>query len=66
LGTFAAGICIVGAQPALNALASTLYPTEIRAAGVGWSLGVSIPALFSFGLVIGLAIVTRRKLNSLS
>jgi AAHS family 4-hydroxybenzoate transporter-like MFS transporter len=42
LGTFAAGICIVGAQPALNALASTLYPTEIRAAGVGWSLGVSI------------------------
>jgi AAHS family 4-hydroxybenzoate transporter-like MFS transporter len=88
---FAAGICIVGAQPALNALASTLYPTEIRATGVGWSLGVgragaivgpvvaaqllaldwssrtlflaaSIPALFSFGLVIGLAIVTRRKL----
>jgi AAHS family 4-hydroxybenzoate transporter-like MFS transporter len=37
---FAAGICIVGAQPALNALASTLYPTEIRATGVGWSLGV--------------------------
>jgi AAHS family 4-hydroxybenzoate transporter-like MFS transporter len=37
---FAAGISIVGAQPALNALASTLYPTEIRATGVGWSLGV--------------------------
>jgi MFS transporter, AAHS family, 4-hydroxybenzoate transporter len=37
---FVAGICIVGAQPALNALASTLYPTEIRATGVGWSLGV--------------------------
>ncbi len=37
---FAAGICIVGAQPAINALASTLYPTEIRATGVGWSLGV--------------------------
>jgi MFS transporter, AAHS family, 4-hydroxybenzoate transporter len=37
---FAAGICIVGAQPALNALASTLYPTEIRATGIGWSLGV--------------------------
>jgi MFS transporter, AAHS family, 4-hydroxybenzoate transporter len=40
LVVFAAGICIVGAQPALNALASTLYPTEIRATGVGWSLGV--------------------------
>ena len=37
---FVAGICVVGAQPALNALASTLYPTEIRATGVGWSLGV--------------------------
>jgi AAHS family 4-hydroxybenzoate transporter-like MFS transporter len=37
---FTAGICIVGAQPALNALASTLYPTEIRATGAagvwGW------------------------------
>jgi AAHS family 4-hydroxybenzoate transporter-like MFS transporter len=37
---FTAGICVVGAQPALNALASTLYPTEIRATGVGWSLGI--------------------------
>jgi AAHS family 4-hydroxybenzoate transporter-like MFS transporter len=37
---FAAGICVVGTQPALNALASTLYPTEMRATGVGWSLGV--------------------------
>jgi AAHS family 4-hydroxybenzoate transporter-like MFS transporter len=37
---FAAGICIVGSQPALNVLASALYPTEIRATGVGWSLGV--------------------------
>jgi AAHS family 4-hydroxybenzoate transporter-like MFS transporter len=90
---FAAGVCIVGAQPALNALASTLYPTEIRATGVGWSLGVgragaivgpvvaaqlvalnwssqtlflaaSVPALFSCIVVIGLAIATRRKLQT--
>ncbi len=90
---FAAGICIVGAQPALNALASTLYPTEIRATGVGWSLGVgragaivgpvvaaqlvalnwssqtlflaaSVPAAFSCIVVIGLAIVMRRKLHA--
>jgi MFS transporter, AAHS family, 4-hydroxybenzoate transporter len=40
LAIFVAGVCIVGAQPALNALASTLYPTEIRATGVGWALGV--------------------------
>jgi MFS transporter, AAHS family, 4-hydroxybenzoate transporter len=88
---FAAGICIVGAQPALNALASTLYPTEIRATGVGWSLGVgrvgaivgpvvaaqlvglnwssqtlflaaSVPAACSCVVVLGLAVVMRRKL----
>jgi MFS transporter, AAHS family, 4-hydroxybenzoate transporter len=90
---FVAGICIVGAQPALNALASTLYPTEIRATGVGWSLGVgragaivgpvvaaqlvaldwssqslflaaSVPASFSCIVVVGLAIVMRRKLHA--
>jgi len=91
---FVAGICIVGAQPALNALASTLYPTEIRATGIGWSLGVgrvgaivgpvvaaqlvalnwssqslflaaAVPASFSCIVVIGLAIVMRRKLLTL-
>jgi len=91
---FAAGICIVGAQPALNALASTLYPTEIRATGVGWSLGegragaivgpvvaaqlvalnwssqtlflvAAVPASFSCIVVIGLAIVTRRRLHAI-
>lgn len=40
LVVFAAGVCVVGAQPAINALAATLYPTEIRATGVGWTLGV--------------------------
>jgi AAHS family 4-hydroxybenzoate transporter-like MFS transporter len=34
------GICIVGGQPAVNALTATLYPTSLRATGVGWSLGV--------------------------
>ncbi len=34
------GFCIVGGQPAVNALAATLYPTSLRATGVGWSLGV--------------------------
>jgi MFS transporter, AAHS family, 4-hydroxybenzoate transporter len=88
---FIAGICIVGAQPALNALAATLYPTEIRATGVGWSLGVgrvgaivgpvvaaqlvalnwssqtlflaaSVPAACSCVVVVGLAVVMRRRL----
>ncbi|WP_167471180.1 MFS transporter [Cupriavidus lacunae] len=34
------GVCIVGGQPAINALTATLYPTSLRATGVGWSLGV--------------------------
>ena len=35
-----AGFCIVGGQPALNALAGTYYPTSLRSTGIGWSLGV--------------------------
>jgi len=87
---FVAGVGIVGAQPALNALASTLYPTEIRATGVGWNLGVgrvgaivgpvvaaqlvglnwstqslflaaAVPASVSFVIILGLALVMRRK-----
>lgn len=34
------GFCIVGAQPAVNALAATIYPTRVRATGIGWSLGI--------------------------
>ena len=37
---FIGGICIVGGQPAINALAATIYPTTIRSTGVGWSLGI--------------------------
>jgi MFS transporter, AAHS family, 4-hydroxybenzoate transporter len=36
----ASGFCIVGAQPAINALAATIYPTGVRATGIGWSLGI--------------------------
>jgi AAHS family 4-hydroxybenzoate transporter-like MFS transporter len=35
-----AGVCIVGGQPAVNALAASYYPTALRSTGVGWSLGV--------------------------
>ncbi|KWF32736.1 4-hydroxybenzoate transporter [Burkholderia diffusa] len=34
------GFCIVGVQPAINALAATIYPTSVRATGIGWSLGI--------------------------
>jgi MFS transporter, AAHS family, 4-hydroxybenzoate transporter len=35
-----AGIAVVGGQPGINALATSLYPTQLRATGVGWCLGV--------------------------
>jgi len=37
---FLAGVCVVGGQPAINALAASLYPTRLRATGVGWCLGI--------------------------
>jgi AAHS family 4-hydroxybenzoate transporter-like MFS transporter len=37
---FVAGFCIVGAQGAVNALAASFYPTQLRATGVGSGLGV--------------------------
>jgi AAHS family 4-hydroxybenzoate transporter-like MFS transporter len=37
---FIAGFCIVGGQPAINAFAGVGYPTDLRATGIGWSLGI--------------------------
>ncbi|HKV74647.1 MAG TPA: MFS transporter [Gemmatimonadales bacterium] len=34
------GIGIIGSQPALNALAASYYPTDLRSTGVGWALGI--------------------------
>jgi AAHS family 4-hydroxybenzoate transporter-like MFS transporter len=34
------GTCIIGGQPAVNALAASYYPTALRSTGVGWSLGI--------------------------
>ncbi|KAA1003749.1 aromatic acid/H+ symport family MFS transporter [Paraburkholderia panacisoli] len=34
------GLSIIGAQPAVNALAATYYPTSLRSTGIGWSLGI--------------------------
>ena len=39
VGIFLAGLFIIGGQGGINALAAMLYPTEMRATGVGWALG---------------------------
>ncbi len=40
LVVFIAGLGIVGSQSGLNALAATLYPTDLRSTGIGSGLGV--------------------------
>jgi AAHS family 4-hydroxybenzoate transporter-like MFS transporter len=35
-----AGVCVVGGQIGIIAVTATIYPTEIRSAGVGWALGI--------------------------
>lgn len=35
-----AGLCIIGGQVGINALAGTLYPTYMRSTGTGWAFGV--------------------------
>jgi MFS transporter, AAHS family, 4-hydroxybenzoate transporter len=40
IGAALSGFGVVGAQIGCNALAASVYPTAIRATGVGWALGV--------------------------
>jgi AAHS family 4-hydroxybenzoate transporter-like MFS transporter len=35
--TFCSGFCVVGGQTSLNVVASRIYPTSMRAHGVGWA-----------------------------
>jgi len=37
---FLSGFCLVGITLGMNAVAGVIYPTEIRATGVGWAFGV--------------------------
>jgi AAHS family 4-hydroxybenzoate transporter-like MFS transporter len=40
LTVFMSGLGVIGAQNGANAMAAEVYPTESRATGVGWALGV--------------------------
>jgi AAHS family 4-hydroxybenzoate transporter-like MFS transporter len=44
----AAGLCIIGGQAGINALAGTLYPTYMRSTGTGWAFGMG-----RFGSILG-------------
>jgi AAHS family 4-hydroxybenzoate transporter-like MFS transporter len=43
-----AGLCIIGGQAGINALAGTLYPTYMRSTGTGWAFGMG-----RFGSILG-------------
>jgi AAHS family 4-hydroxybenzoate transporter-like MFS transporter len=58
-----AGFCIVGGQPALNALAGTYYPTALRSTGIGWSLGIGRVGSV-IGPVIGGQLIALQWTNS--
>jgi AAHS family 4-hydroxybenzoate transporter-like MFS transporter len=53
IGTFGAGFCIVGGQIGANAYVGSLYPTSVRATGVGWALGIG-----RLGSIIGPLLVS--------
>lgn len=52
IGVFCAGLFVIGGQGGINALAAMLYPTEMRATGVGWALGAGRVASV-FGPALG-------------
>jgi len=45
---FLAGFCLVGITLGMNAITGTIYPTEMRAMGIGWAYGVG-----RFGSMMG-------------
>ena len=54
---FVAGFCVVGGQGAVNALAASYYPTDLRSTGVGSGLGIGriggIVGPYIAGLLVG-------------
>lgn len=57
VGVIAAGFCMSGAQTGLNAFAPGYYPTDFRATGVSWMLGIGRFGAI-FGSLIGGAVLT--------
>lgn len=60
---FAAGFAVIGGQTAMNAVAADIYPSRIRASGLGAALAIgrigSIVGPVAGGLLIGMSISTK-------
>jgi len=50
------GVGAPGAQVCLNAFAAILYPTHMRATGVGWALGIGRLGSIASPLLVGMAL----------
>ena len=57
-----AGVSILGGQPGINALAASIYPTHLRATGVGWCLGIGRAGSIA-GPVIAAQLIARHLSN---
>ena len=53
---FLTGFSINGGQPSLNTISAVLYPTAIRATGIGWALGVGRVGAIAGPVVGGLLV----------
>lgn len=56
LCTVLAGAGVIGAQFCMNAVATSFYPTAIRATGIGWALGVGRIGSVAGPLIGGMAL----------
>lgn len=50
------GLCVGGPQIALNYLAVSIYPTAVRASGVGWAIGMGRLGTVAGGAAGGLVL----------
>jgi AAHS family 4-hydroxybenzoate transporter-like MFS transporter len=57
-----AGVSILGGQPGINALAASIYPTHLRATGVGWCLGIGRAGSIA-GPVLAAQLIARHSSN---
>ncbi|MFV9460036.1 MFS transporter [Rhodococcus sp. NM-2] len=53
---FLTGTCVTGGQMSVIALATVLYPPDMRSTGVGWALGVGRLGGIAGPLVVGVAL----------
>jgi len=65
LVVFMAGLCLLGGQIGLNALAGTIYPTFVRSSGAGWALGVGRIGSILGPVIGGLLIAAKLSLPTL-